>query len=100
MRAVVTALSDAEIAERVGEAPGWAILDGMLRRTFSFKNFREAVGFVVHIGMLAEKADHHPDIDIRYKVVSIALATHSAGGISQMDFDLAAAINLAVGPYS
>ena len=60
-------------------------------RTFLFKDFRASLAFVNKVGDLAEDAGHHPDIDIRYNKVRLALVTHDAGGITQKDFDLAAA---------
>jgi 4a-hydroxytetrahydrobiopterin dehydratase len=59
-------------------------------RTFKFKDFVGSLAFVNKVGELAEKAGHHPDIDIRYNKVRLALVTHDAGGITAKDFDLAA----------
>ena len=56
-------------------------------------SFPDAVAFVVAVGFLAEAADHHPDIDIRWRTVHLALTTHDAGGLSTLDFDLAARID-------
>jgi 4a-hydroxytetrahydrobiopterin dehydratase len=61
-----------------------------LTRTFSFKDFSAALAFVNKVGEQAEKANHHPDIDIRYNRVRLSLVTHSAGGLTAKDFDLAA----------
>ena len=58
-----------------------------------FRDFREALAFVNRVGGLAEAAGHHPDIDIRYNTVTLALTTHDAGGLSAKDFDLARAID-------
>ena len=71
--------------------PDWQIESGELVRTFLFKDFRASLAFVNKVGDLAENAGHHPDIDIRYNKVRLALVTHDAGGITQKDFDLAAA---------
>ncbi len=84
-------LSDAEIKARLVSVPDWQIESGELVRTFLFKDFRQSLAFVNQVGELAEKAGHHPDIDIRYNKVRLALVTHDAGGISAKDFDLAAA---------
>jgi 4a-hydroxytetrahydrobiopterin dehydratase len=84
-------LSDAEIKARLVSVPDWQIESGELVRTFLFKDFRQSLAFVNQVGELAEKAGHHPDIDIRYNKVRLGLVTHDAGGISAKDFDLAAA---------
>ena len=75
---------------RLTQLPGWQIESGELVRTFKFKDFVAALEFVNLIGKLAEVAGHHPDIDIRYNKVRLALVTHDAGGITAKDFDLAA----------
>lgn len=72
--------------------PDWAIDGETLSRTFVLKDFNEALGFVTRIGLLAEVADHHPDIDIRWNKVVIALSTHSEGALTALDTDLAQAI--------
>jgi 4a-hydroxytetrahydrobiopterin dehydratase len=69
--------------------PGWQIENGELVRTFAFKDFVEALRFVNRVGEAAEKAGHHPDIDIRYNRVRLALITHDAGGLTEKDFQLA-----------
>jgi len=84
-------LSDSEIKSRLVTIPDWQIESGELVRTFLFKDFRASLAFVNKVGDLAEAAGHHPDIDIRYNKVRLALVTHDAGGITQKDFDLAAA---------
>ena len=84
-------LSDKEIHSRLVSVPDWQIESGELVRTFLFKDFRASLAFVNKVGDAAESAGHHPDIDIRYNKVRLALVTHDAGGISQKDFDLAAA---------
>ena len=84
-------LSDSEIKPRLATVPDWQIESGELVRTFLFKDFRASLAFVNKVGDLAENAGHHPDIDIRYNKVRLALVTHDAGGLTQKDFDLAAA---------
>lgn len=83
-------LSSAEVQSRLAALPGWQIEAGELVRTFHFKDFRAALHFVNQVGETAEAAGHHPDIDIRYNRVRLALVTHDAGGITAKDFDLAA----------
>lgn len=89
-------LSPDAAQSRLTQLPGWKIESGELVRTFEFKDFVAALAFVNQVGKLAEQAGHHPDIDIRYNRVRLALVTHSAGGLTEKDFDLAAqAQNLA-----
>lgn len=83
-------LSDSEIKSRLVTVPDWQIESGELVRNFLFKDFRASLAFVNKVGDLAEHAGHHPDIDVRYNKVRLALVTHDAGGITQKDFDLAA----------
>ncbi len=83
-------LSLAASQSRLAQLPGWAIESGELVRIFEFKDFVAALAFVNEIGEIAEQAGHHPDIDIRYNRVRLALVTHSAGGLTEKDFDLAA----------
>jgi 4a-hydroxytetrahydrobiopterin dehydratase len=84
-------LSEHDIKSRLVHVPDWQIESGELVRTFLFKDFRGSLAFVNKVGEAAENAGHHPDIDIRYNKVRLALVTHDAGGITQKDFDLAAA---------
>jgi 4a-hydroxytetrahydrobiopterin dehydratase len=83
-------LFDSEIASFLSTLPAWQVEAGELVRTFVFKDFRAALHFVNEVGELAEAAGHHPDIDIRYNKVKLALVTHDAGGLTTKDFDLAA----------
>lgn len=84
------ALNEQEAKERLTRLSGWQIEAGELVKTFTFKDFRAALGFVNRIGEAAEAAGHHPDIDIRYNRVRLALVTHDAGGLTDKDFGLAA----------
>lgn len=83
-------LSENEIKSKLVSIPDWQVESGELVRTFLFKDFRGSLKFVNEVGELAEQAGHHPDIDIRYNKVRLALVTHDAGGITGKDFDLAA----------
>jgi 4a-hydroxytetrahydrobiopterin dehydratase len=87
-----TRLEETEIATRLARLPGWERSGDEIRRTFAFPDFRAALAFVNHVGELAERADHHPDIDIRYSRVTLVLTTHDAGGLSARDFELAETI--------
>lgn len=86
-------LSDAEIVTAQRALGSWQVEHGELVRTFSFPDFRASLAFVNQVGELAEAAGHHPDIDIRYNKVRLALMTHDAGGLTTKDFDLARKIN-------
>lgn len=68
---------------------GWSEVDGALERTFAFKDFREALAFVNRVGELAETENHHPDIAIHYNRVTLRWWTHTAGGITDRDRELA-----------
>src|SRR5690349_19945561 len=77
------------------ELPGWAELDGRqaITRTFAFKDFNEAFGFMSRVALIAEKNDHHPEWRNAYKTVEVVLPTHDAGGVTALDVDLAKAMN-------
>jgi 4a-hydroxytetrahydrobiopterin dehydratase len=89
--------SPQEAQSRLAGLPGWKIEAGELVKTFQFKDFRASLRFVNEVGELAEQAGHHPDIDIRYNRVRLALTTHDAGGLTQKDFDLAGQIEKLAG---
>jgi len=69
---------------------GWSEVEGALERTFTFRDFREALGFVNRVGELAEAENHHPDIAVHYNRVTLRWWTHTAGGITDRDVELAA----------
>jgi 4a-hydroxytetrahydrobiopterin dehydratase len=89
----VNRLDDADITARLRAVPGWDRSGNALSRTYRFRDFREAVAFVDRVADVAERASHHPDIAIRYNVVTLTLSTHDAGGITDRDFSLATAID-------
>lgn len=82
-------LDDAEIQTTLALLPQWQRNDAIIARTFVFKDFPAAVKFVNAIAEIAEAAQHHPDIDIRWNKVTLALTTHDAGGLTEKDFALA-----------
>jgi 4a-hydroxytetrahydrobiopterin dehydratase len=86
-------LSDIEIQRMLGKIPGWTRKGDSITKTFQFKDFLTGIDFVGGIAEVAEKANHHPDIDIRYNKVTCTLSTHSEDGITQKDLDLAAQID-------
>ncbi|MFL5464346.1 MAG: 4a-hydroxytetrahydrobiopterin dehydratase [Gemmatimonadaceae bacterium] len=86
-------LSDIAIQRDLGNLSGWSRRGDVITKTFQFRNFLTGIDFVTAIAKAAEAADHHPDIDIRYTKVTCTLSTHSAGGITQKDLDMARQID-------
>ena len=86
-------LSDAALQAKVAGLPHWECRNGALEREFRFRNFVGAIEFVRQTADLAEQAGHHPDIDIRYNRVRLALVTHDEGGITDKDIDMAGRIS-------
>lgn len=82
-------LSAKEIKEAIKDLPEWDVEGKSIVRVFEFDDFEQAIDFVNGVAELAEDADHHPDMDIRYNKVRVILSTHSKGGITESDFDLA-----------
>jgi 4a-hydroxytetrahydrobiopterin dehydratase len=83
------ALPDAEVEAFIEGHPQWSWADVAITRTYEFEDFNESMGFVTRVGLAAEKADHHPDIDIRWNKVTLTLSTHSEGGLTEKDLTLA-----------
>jgi 4a-hydroxytetrahydrobiopterin dehydratase len=82
-------LSAPEIKTALATVPDWKKQDLTIARTYQFKDFPAAIKFVNAVAKLAEQAWHHPDIDIRWNQVTLALTTHDAGGLTEKDFALA-----------
>lgn len=82
-------LSASEIKTALASTPAWRRRGKNIERTFEFKDFPGAIKFVNALAKLAEKANHHPDIDIRWNKVTLALSTHDEGGLTAKDFALA-----------
>ena len=82
-------LTDAERSEFLAAHPDWTLEGETITRTFVLGDFKEAMGFTTMVALAAEVMDHHPDIDIRYSKVTLALTTHDAGGLTALDFNLA-----------
>jgi 4a-hydroxytetrahydrobiopterin dehydratase len=82
-------LSESAIANELSTLDGWSVANGNLHRVFEFKDFAAAFGFMTRVALAAEKMDHHPDWSNSWNKVTVDLATHSAGGITRNDFDLA-----------
>lgn len=88
-----TKLEDDAIQRRLGALDGWRRDGPAIRKSFRFADFAGALRFVNRVGDRAEALDHHPDIDIRFDRVHLALSTHDAGGITARDFELAGEID-------
>jgi 4a-hydroxytetrahydrobiopterin dehydratase len=88
-------LTDAEIAQRLKNASGWTRDGDAIRKSFSFGTFADGIRFVDRVAVAADAMDHHPDVDIRYTTITMTLSTHSAGGLTARDFELAARIEQA-----
>ena len=86
-------LSDADITRQLSSIPGWTVQSGKLHRELEFATFVEAFSFMTACALVAEKADHHPEWFNVYNKVTIDLATHDAGGITDKDFALATAMS-------
>jgi 4a-hydroxytetrahydrobiopterin dehydratase len=86
-------LTPGQIKAALPAVKDWKKQSAEIRRTFQFKDFAQALEFVNKVARVAEEANHHPDIDIRWNKVTLALATHSEGGLTQNDFDLAKRID-------
>ena len=85
-------ITEQEARTRLQSLPGWELVDGnAIRRKLTFAGFAEAVAFIVRLAFVAEAADHHPDILVSYKRVTLTYSTHSEGGLTTKDFDGAAA---------
>lgn len=82
-------LSHDQIAKELKGLKGWQLAGKEIKKTFELKDFAHSIGFVASVSLLAERANHHPDIDIRWNKVSLSLSTHSAGGLTEKDFNLA-----------
>lgn len=93
----MTLLSDDEVAVALAGLPGWTATGGAITCDYRFGSgrggaFPDAIAFVVRLSYAAEAADHHPDLDIRYDRVRVTLTTHSEGGVTERDLDLARAV--------
>ena len=86
-------LSDDEVRAALGALAGWRLEGGQVIKDYAFPTFPDAIAFVQRVAERAEAANHHPDLDIRYTRVRAALSTHSAGGITDKDIDLAQQID-------
>jgi len=88
-------MSKTEIESAMPSLTGWALMEGReaIQKTFVFKNFVEAFGFMTKAALMAEKMNHHPEWSNVYKTVDVTLATHDVNGLSELDIKMAKAMN-------
>ena len=83
-------LSDKEVSEQLLSLPGWKYEGGSIKKTYQTKHFPGTMGFVTAVGGFCQKANHHPDyVTMKYKEVEVSFSTHSAGGITMNDINIA-----------
>jgi 4a-hydroxytetrahydrobiopterin dehydratase len=85
-------LDEEEIEQRIDELGDWEREGDNIEKTFEFDDFSRALQFVNDVAKMADRWDHHPDMDIRYNKVRLSLSTHSEGGLTSRDFDMAGEI--------
>ncbi len=85
-------LDDATIRDRLSGLQGWSFQDGKIHREYAFDDFSHAFGFLSRVALLAEKRNHHPDIQNSYSRVVLDLVSHDAGGVTEADLEMAEAI--------
>ena len=90
-------LSHADVDQRLQELRGWKLQGDEILKQYTFKGFPEAIAFVNRLAPEAEASDHHPDILINYKRVTLTYSTHSEGGLTAKDFDGAAMADRVIG---
>jgi 4a-hydroxytetrahydrobiopterin dehydratase len=86
-------LSGDEVKRAMADLPGWGVKEDALVKTYKHESFAEAIVFVNAVAHLAELANHHPDVDIRYSTIHVATTTHDQGGITEKDVALARSID-------
>ena len=86
-------LSESEIEAGLVAAPGWVMEDGKVVKRFTFKTYKDGLVFAIAIGQVADHLNHHPDLEVGYAKVKVAVNTHDVGGISPYDFELAKRID-------
>lgn len=85
-------LDEATIRDRLSGLQGWSLQDGKIHREYAFDDFSHAFGFLSRVALLAEKRNHHPDIQNSYSRVVLDLVSHDAGGVTEADLEMAEAI--------
>ena len=89
----MNAINESIIKKELQLLNNWSYMDNAIEKNYSFKNFAEALAFINKVGVIAEKMNHHPELFNVYSKVKLRLTTHDAHGITQKDFDLAAAVD-------
>jgi 4a-hydroxytetrahydrobiopterin dehydratase len=92
----VARLSGEEIRTKLAEVPGWELKQGKLYRELVFEDFVSAFAFMTSVALIAEGMEHHPEWSNVYNRVEIELSTHDVGGLTERDFELAAAVNRSI----
>ena len=90
---IMKALTKVTINKELLNLTDWCFKDNAIEKKWFFKDFNQALGFIVQVGLLAEKKNHHPELFNVYNKITIRLNTHDAKGVTEKDFDLAKAIN-------
>ncbi len=85
-------LTDGEISKRLKSLKGWSHKGRFITKTFEFDEFMEGIAFIRRVARVAEAQEHHPDIHVRYTSITLSVQTHSEGGVTEWDFDLAKTI--------
>lgn len=93
VRGMAEILDEHALHEAMADHPHWSVEDGSLQRSVQAPTFLDGINLVVQVARVAEQRDHHPDIDVRWTTVTFRCSTHSAGGITGADVELAAAID-------
>jgi len=84
----VALLTPAQVEQQMTTVPAWRVVEGQaIEREYAFGSFKEAISYVVRMAFHAEEVDHHPDITISYKKVTLSFSTHSEGGLTEKDFE-------------
>ena len=89
----MTKMTAEQVESSLADLPDWTEVSGEIQRTYQFDDFVEAMKFVNAVADAAERAQHHPDILVRYNKVTLTLTTHDAGGITEKDFDFAQVVD-------
>ena len=89
----MTLLSDDEVRQRIAQLRGWERSGALIRKTYPFASFAEGMAFANRVAAVAELLDHHPDILIQYRQVTLTITSHDAGGLTERDFRLARRID-------
>lgn len=93
-------LTDSEVSKRLRSLKGWKHEGAFIEKTYEFPAFMKGIDFIVKVARVAEREEHHPDIHVRYTSVTLSIQTHSEGGVTEWDLDLAEAIDKALGNHA